>query len=345
MVKTCRADQPYVIFSGGCPRVNYSDKITISVIQGENSHVCFDFTSKIIDFFTIDKPFVEKQAINPTQTPTSALSPQQTTTVTYDNPQALLVLLEEEFVAIDLVSEGWPQYRLPYLYSVHSSAVICTHYVNGVSSSFYDRLKQYGELAQDSSEFYSSKDWPVTAVSQSLNSSPIKATSANTPAKDLLLTGHEDGSVRFWDVTQMSMTLIYRLRTSDYFQTDSTPVDESNSNERNNNPNSMSSAVSADNWPPFRKVGTFDPYSDDPKLGIQKIFLCPQRHVLVVAGTAGQVLIMNICEQSKELSFNAIQAHKINIIGVSPEVESHFVWKGHEPLALRGRLGKLFSED
>ena len=65
MVKTCRADQPYVIFAGGCPRVNYSDKITISVIQGESAHVCFDFTSKIIDFFTIDKPFVEKQAVNP----------------------------------------------------------------------------------------------------------------------------------------------------------------------------------------------------------------------------------------------------------------------------------------
>ena len=32
---------------------------------------------------------------------------------------------------------------------------------------------------------------------------------------------------------------------------------------------------------PFRKVGTFDPYSDDPKLGIQKIYLCSQREILV----------------------------------------------------------------
>ena len=50
------------------------------------------------------------------------------------------MLLEEEFVAIDLTSEGWPQYKLPYLYSVHSSAIICTHYVNGVSRKFYDSL-------------------------------------------------------------------------------------------------------------------------------------------------------------------------------------------------------------
>jgi lethal(2) giant larvae protein len=350
MVKTCRSDQPYVIFSGGCPRVNYSDKITISVIQGENSHVCFDFTSKIIDFYTIDKPFIEKQAVNPLLNSTSSghnLSPQQTTTITYDNPQALFVLLEEEFVAIDLVSQGWPQYRLPYLYSVHSSAIICTHYVNGVSQAFYDRLKQFGELAQDPSEFYSQKDWPIVTPPQtSAKNSPVGSNtkSAASETKDLLLTGHEDGSVRFWDVTLQSMTLLYRLRTSDYFQTDSTPIDESNAHDRATNiNNSSSSAVSADNWPPFRKVGTFDPYSDDPKLGIQKIFLCPQRHVLVVAGTAGQVLIMSINENAKEVQFGAIQSHKINIIGVSPEVESHFVWKGHEPLSLRGRLTNNFN--
>lgn len=47
-------------------------------------------------------------------------------------------------------------------------------------------------------------------------------------------------------------------------------------------------------WPltgiPFpRQVGSFDPYSDDPRLGIQKIFLCKYSGYLAVAGTAGQV--------------------------------------------------------
>jgi lethal(2) giant larvae protein len=327
LVKTCRNDQPFVIFSGGCPRVNYSDKINISVIQGENAHVCFDFTSKIIDFFTIDKPIVEKQPVNSNNTGTST-TPLQTTTVSYDNPQALFVLLEEEFVAIDLVSDGWPQFKLPYLYSVHSSAIICTHYVNGVSKPFYDKLKCFGSQAQDASELYSEREWPISSSS---TGSPTTAKPASSGAerKDILLTGHEDGSVRFWDVTQMSMTLLYKLKTGDYFQTDSTPVDEANPDGNEND---------SDNWPPFRKVGTFDPYSDDPKLGIQKIFLCAQREILVVAGTAGQVLLMSINEQARELPFNQLTSHKINIIGVSPEVESHFVWKGHEPLALRGHL-------
>lgn len=37
------------------------------------------------------------------------------------------------------------------------------------------------------------------------------------------------------------------------------------------------------------QVGSFDPYSDDPRLGIQKIFLCKYSGYLAVAGTAGQV--------------------------------------------------------
>lgn len=37
------------------------------------------------------------------------------------------------------------------------------------------------------------------------------------------------------------------------------------------------------------QVGCFDPYSDDPRLGIQKIHLCKYSGYLAVAGTAGQV--------------------------------------------------------
>lgn len=95
-----------------------------------------------------------------------------------------------------------------------------------------------------------------------------------------------------------------------------------------------------DNWPPFRKVGTFDPYSDDPKLGIQKIHLCPKRELIAVAGTAGQVLLMTLCDQARELAFANIEAHKLNIIESAADVASHYQWKGHDGLLLRGRLEK-----
>lgn len=37
------------------------------------------------------------------------------------------------------------------------------------------------------------------------------------------------------------------------------------------------------------QVGCFDPYSDDPRLGVQKVVLCKYTAQMVVAGTAGQV--------------------------------------------------------
>ena len=40
---------------------------------------------------------------------------------------------------------------------------------------------------------------------------------------------------------------------------------------------------------PLFQVGCFDPYSDDPRLGVQKIHLCKYSGYLTVAGTAGQV--------------------------------------------------------
>lgn len=42
----------YIVFAGGMPRASYSDRHTITVQRGKR-HVVFDFTSKVIDFFTV----------------------------------------------------------------------------------------------------------------------------------------------------------------------------------------------------------------------------------------------------------------------------------------------------
>lgn len=48
------------------------------------------------------------------------------------------------------------------------------------------------------------------------------------------------------------------------------------------------------------QVGTFDPYSDDPRLAVKKVALCPMSGTLVVAGTAGSVIIAKINSDSVE---------------------------------------------
>jgi len=43
-----------MIFAGGMPRASYGDRFTVSAMHGD-SHVVFDFTSKVIDFVTLGK--------------------------------------------------------------------------------------------------------------------------------------------------------------------------------------------------------------------------------------------------------------------------------------------------
>jgi lethal(2) giant larvae protein len=46
------------------------------------------------------------------------------------------------------------------------------------------------------------------------------------------------------------------------------------------------------------QVGCFDPYSDDPRLAVKKIALCPFTGTLVVAGTAGHLIVAKLNSQN-----------------------------------------------
>jgi hypothetical protein len=44
----------------------------------------------------------------------------------------------------------------------------------------------------------------------------------------------------------------------------------------------------------------FDPYSDDPRLAVKKLCLCPTTGLLAVAGTAGQIVVAELSEHVSE---------------------------------------------
>lgn len=50
----------------------------------------------------------------------------------------------------------------------------------------------------------------------------------------------------------------------------------------------------------FCQVGIFDPYSDDPRLAVKKLCLCPVTGLLTVAGTAGQVVVAEFSDTKTE---------------------------------------------
>ncbi|XP_059588107.1 LLGL scribble cell polarity complex component 2 isoform X1 [Alligator mississippiensis] len=272
---------PYIIFQGGMPRASYGDRHSISVIHG-SQQIAFDFTSRVIDFFVISNadPAAE-----------------------FDDPSAMVVLAEEELVVIDLKAPGWPAVHPPYLASLHCSAITCSHHVSNIPLKLWERIISAGSKQNS---HYSNMLWPIDGGT---NLAP------DPPQRDLLLTGHEDGTVRFWDASGVCLHLLYKLSTVRVFLTDVDPND-------NMNP------LGEDEWPPLRKVGSFDPYSDDPRLGIQKIYLCKYSGYLAVAGTAGQVLLMELNDEAAEHVVDYAEADLL-------QDQEGYRWKGHERLKAR----------
>ena len=63
----------------------------------------------------------------------------------YDEPHSLIVLVEEELVVIDLDSDKWPTYKLPYVNSLHSSAITCSQHVSNVPEQLWAKLRDVGD--------------------------------------------------------------------------------------------------------------------------------------------------------------------------------------------------------
>uniref|UniRef100_A0A480XWG8 Lethal(2) giant larvae protein homolog 1 n=1 Tax=Sus scrofa TaxID=9823 RepID=A0A480XWG8_PIG len=281
--RNCASGEHLVVFSGGMPRASYGDRHCVSVLQAA-SLVTLDFTSRVIDFFTVHSTRPEDD---------------------FDEPQALAVLLEEELVVLDLQTPGWPAVPAPYLAPLHSSAITCSAHVANVPAKLWARLVSAGEQ-QSPQPASAVSSWPITG-GRNLAQEPSQ--------RGLLLTGHEDGTVRFWDASGVALRPLYRLSTAGLFQTDCEHAD------------SLAQAAE-DDWPPFRKVGCFDPYSDDPRLGVQKVALCKYTAQMVVAGTAGQVLVLELSDVPSE-----------QVVGVASvdllQDREGFTWKGHERLIPR----------
>ena len=63
----------------------------------------------------------------------------------YDEPHTLLVLVEEELVVIDLQNDNWHTNRIPYLCSLHSSAITCAQHVTNVPEALWNKIVDVGE--------------------------------------------------------------------------------------------------------------------------------------------------------------------------------------------------------
>lgn len=140
----------FVIFSGGMPRASYGDRHCVSVLQAETL-VTLDFTSRVIDFFTVHSTRPEDGVFPPcphrplTWPPCVSGCTHPPRPTEFDEPQALAVLLEEELVVLDLQTPGWPAVPAPYLAPLHSSAITCSAHVANVPAKLWARILSAGE--------------------------------------------------------------------------------------------------------------------------------------------------------------------------------------------------------
>ncbi|KAL7742468.1 hypothetical protein ACLKA6_019096 [Drosophila palustris] len=292
LYKGKRGANDIIIFSGGMPRSAYGDHNCVSVHASDGQKVCLDFTSKVIDFFVTYKE--DGEAV-----------------------EVLIVLLEEELCAYDLTDSKVSAVKAPYLHSVHASAVTCNYLASQVTHEVYERILRAGD-EQDLD--YSSIDWPITGGVLP-EQDDTQAADANDI--EILLTGHEDGSVKFWDCSGVLLKPIFNFKTAIIFgqehDVDDVPAD-------------ASIEQLDEGEPPFRKAGLFDPYSDDPRLAVKKIALCPKTGQLIVGGTAGQIVIADFLGDTKDNG--VLRVSSMNLVSD----RDGFVWKGHDQLNVRANL-------
>ncbi|TNM96730.1 hypothetical protein fugu_014886 [Takifugu bimaculatus] len=280
--RTTQTGSPVLLYSGGMPRASYGDRHCLTV-QQDKTHVTLDFTSRVIDFFTVHNIEQEKDprvAHSAHPLPCSLFTPRPFT---------------------------------------------CSFHISSVPPKLWERLVNAGKAQQGHQQTH--RTWPICGGK---NLAP--------PSKqhELLLTG--DGTVRFWDASGVALTPIYKLSTANVFHTDCDPCDDPP------DPSDDPDMQQEEEWPPFRKasseqeenmciitfgyVGCFDPYSDDPRLGIQKISLCKYSNKLVVAGTAGQVIVLGLNEERSDHSV------EVSVVDLLQDREG-FTWKGHDRLEPR----------
>ncbi|KAK1128085.1 hypothetical protein K0M31_003569 [Melipona bicolor] len=252
--KLSRSGEVYVIFSGGLAYDTTGRTPSITVIHGKTTTV-LEMEHNVIDFITLcENPW----------------------TSDYQDPYAVVVLLQNDLVVIDLSTPGFPCFENPYPMDIHESPVTCCAYFADCPSDLVPAFYSVGSKSQKKTGF-SEKDWPISGGEWSSSSSGYN---------EIILTGHADGSIKFWDASAGTLQVLYKLKTAKLFE----------------------------------KGRTRSIDSEEDPLAIQLIFLCPESRKLAIAGSGRHVVLFKF---KKVESMSEVVTLEISLTADSAkEVES-----------------------
>ncbi|XP_050563516.1 syntaxin-binding protein 5 isoform X7 [Spodoptera frugiperda] len=185
--KTSRTGESLVIFSGGLPTDKAGRTHSITVLNGKSTTV-LEMEHSVVDFVTL------------CETPHTA---------DYQEPYAIVVLLQNDLVVIDLQSPGYPCFENPYPMDIHESPVTCCSYFADCPSDLIPAFYSVGRQGNKKPTGFSEKLWPINGGEWE---------PASCSYNEIILTGHADGSVKFWDASAGTLQILYKLKCSKVFE-------------------------------------------------------------------------------------------------------------------------------
>ncbi|XP_061713961.1 syntaxin-binding protein 5 isoform X2 [Cydia pomonella] len=244
--KTAKTGESLVIFSGGLPTDKAGRTHSITVLNGKSTTV-LEMEHSVVDFVTLCE------------------SPH---TADYQEPYAIVVLLQNDLVVIDLQTPGYPCFENPYPMDIHESPVTCCSYFADCPSDLIPAFYSVGRQGNKKATGFSEKEWPINGGEWA---------PASCSYSEIILTGHQDGSIKFWDASAGTLQILYKLKCSKVFE--------------------RRGSVS----------GGYGGGSDDCPLAIQQAALCAESRRLCAALPHGHVVLFKFRKQDTHAETHVLE--------------------------------------
>ncbi|XP_058612292.1 syntaxin-binding protein 5a isoform X2 [Onychostoma macrolepis] len=247
--KTTRAGDPFMIFSGGLSYDTVGRRPCLTVMHGKSTAV-LEMDYPIVDFLTLcETPYPND----------------------FQEPYAVVVLLEKDLVVIDLAQNGYPIFENPYPMMIHESPVTCCEYLADCPVDLIPALYSVG--SRQKRQGYSKKEWPISGGNWGLGTQSYP---------EIIITGHADGSLKFWDASAIMLQVLYKLKTAKVFEKARCKEEK-----------------------PSTEIVDEDPFA------IQLMSWCPESRMLCVAGVSAHVIIYRFSKQ--EITTEVVQLLEVRL--------------------------------
>ncbi|XP_040916071.1 syntaxin-binding protein 5 isoform X2 [Toxotes jaculatrix] len=256
--KTTRAGDPFMVLSGGLSYDTVGRRACLTVMHGKSTAV-LEMDFPIVDFLTLcETPYPND----------------------FQEPYAVVVLLEKDLVVIDLGQIGYPIFENPYPLTIHESPVTCCEYFADCPAELIPALYSVG--SRQKRQGYSKKEWPISGGNwgQGTQSYP-----------EIIITGHADGSIKFWDASALMLQVLYKLKTAKVFE-----------------------RARGKEEKPSTDIVDEDPFA------IQTLSWCPESRMLCVAGVSAHVIVYRFSKQ--EITTEEVQLLEVRMQCEFSDVDS-----------------------